>query len=118
MRSEKNLKLIVQIPCLNEASMGKYFTVESACSATDEAMRIFGAYGYSMEYNVQRYSGIIAFSFMVAGLMRYYRLLLQDSIFGSINQIQISRNFYLARAGLKSIIPLCQHSACCFSGDE
>ena len=42
-------------PCLNEASMGKYFTVESACSATDEAMRIFGAYGYSMEYNVQRY---------------------------------------------------------------
>ena len=44
-----------RIPCLNEASMGKYFTVESACSATDEAMRIFGAYGYSMEYNVQRY---------------------------------------------------------------
>lgn len=44
-----------KIPCLNEASMGKYFTVESACSATDEAMRIFGAYGYSMEYNVQRY---------------------------------------------------------------
>ena len=44
-----------KISCLNEASMGKYFTVESACSATDEAMRIFGAYGYSMEYNVQRY---------------------------------------------------------------
>ncbi len=44
-----------KVPCLNEASMGKYFTVESACSASDEAMRIFGAYGYSMEYNVQRY---------------------------------------------------------------
>jgi len=44
-----------KVSCLNEASMGKYFTVESACSATDEAMRIFGAYGYSMEYNVQRY---------------------------------------------------------------
>lgn len=44
-----------KIPCLNEASMAKYFTVESACSACDEAMRIFGAYGYSMEYNVQRY---------------------------------------------------------------
>ena len=44
-----------KISCLNEASMAKYFTVESACSATDEAMRIFGAYGYSMEYNVQRY---------------------------------------------------------------
>ncbi len=41
--------------CLNEASMAKYFTVESACSASDEAMRIHGAYGYSMEYSVQRY---------------------------------------------------------------
>ncbi|MGM0383255.1 MAG: acyl-CoA dehydrogenase family protein, partial [Thermodesulfobacteriota bacterium] len=43
------------IPCLNEASMAKYFATESACSAADEATRIFGAYGYSMEYNVQRY---------------------------------------------------------------
>jgi len=44
-----------KVSCLNEASMAKYFTVESACSACDEAMRIYGAYGYSMEYNVQRY---------------------------------------------------------------
>ncbi len=44
-----------KIPCLNEASMAKYFTVESACKAADEATRIYGAYGYSMEYSVQRY---------------------------------------------------------------
>jgi alkylation response protein AidB-like acyl-CoA dehydrogenase len=44
-----------KVACLNEASMAKYFTVESVCSACDEAMRIYGAYGYSMEYNVQRY---------------------------------------------------------------
>jgi alkylation response protein AidB-like acyl-CoA dehydrogenase len=44
-----------KIPCLNEASMAKYFATESACSAADEATRIFGAYGYSMEYSVQRY---------------------------------------------------------------
>ena len=44
-----------KIECLNEASMAKYFTVESACSACDEATRIFGAYAYSMEYPVQRY---------------------------------------------------------------
>ena len=44
-----------KIPCLNEASMAKYFTTESACSAADEATRIFGAYAYSMEYSVQRY---------------------------------------------------------------
>ncbi len=41
--------------CLNEASMAKYFTVEAACRTSDEAMRIHGAYGYSMEYDVQRY---------------------------------------------------------------
>jgi alkylation response protein AidB-like acyl-CoA dehydrogenase len=43
------------VSCLNEASMAKYFATEAACSAADEATRIFGAYGYSMEYNVQRY---------------------------------------------------------------
>jgi alkylation response protein AidB-like acyl-CoA dehydrogenase len=43
------------ISCLNEASMAKYFATEAACSAADEATRIFGAYAYSMEYNVQRY---------------------------------------------------------------
>lgn len=44
-----------KIECLNEASMAKYFTVEAVCKACDEATRIFGAYGYSMEYDVQRY---------------------------------------------------------------
>ena len=44
-----------KIPCLNEASMAKYFAAESACKAADEATRIFGGYAYSMEYNVQRY---------------------------------------------------------------
>jgi len=44
-----------KVSCLNEATMAKYFTTESACSACDDATRIFGAYGYSMEYDVQRY---------------------------------------------------------------
>lgn len=41
--------------CLKEASMAKYFATEAACKAGDYATRIFGAYGYSMEYNAQRY---------------------------------------------------------------
>jgi alkylation response protein AidB-like acyl-CoA dehydrogenase len=40
---------------LKEASMAKYFASEVACRASDEATRIFGAYSYSMEYDVQRY---------------------------------------------------------------
>ncbi len=40
---------------LKEASMAKYFVSEVACKAADEATRIFGAYSYSMEYDVQRF---------------------------------------------------------------
>jgi alkylation response protein AidB-like acyl-CoA dehydrogenase len=40
---------------LKEASMAKYFASEVACRAADEATRIFGAYSYSMEYDVQRF---------------------------------------------------------------
>jgi alkylation response protein AidB-like acyl-CoA dehydrogenase len=40
---------------LKEASMAKYFASEAACQACDQATRIFGAYGYSMEYDVQRF---------------------------------------------------------------
>ncbi len=40
---------------LKEASMAKYFASEVACRTSDEATRIFGAYSYSMEYDVQRY---------------------------------------------------------------
>lgn len=43
------------ISCLKEASMAKYFATEAACKAADEATRILGAYGYSMEYSAQRY---------------------------------------------------------------
>ncbi|MBW1996551.1 MAG: acyl-CoA dehydrogenase family protein [Deltaproteobacteria bacterium] len=43
------------ISCIKEASMAKYFATEAACRAADEATRIFGAYGYSMEYSAQRY---------------------------------------------------------------
>jgi alkylation response protein AidB-like acyl-CoA dehydrogenase len=43
------------IPCMTEASMAKYFATEAACAAADECTRIFGAYGYSMEYTAQRY---------------------------------------------------------------
>lgn len=43
------------IDCMKEATMAKYFATEAACKAADESTRIFGAYGYSMEYNVQRY---------------------------------------------------------------
>jgi alkylation response protein AidB-like acyl-CoA dehydrogenase len=44
-----------KIPCLPQATMAKYFATEAACKAGDYATRIFGAYGYSMEYTAQRH---------------------------------------------------------------
>ena len=38
-----------------EAGMAKYFASEAAITASLEAMRVHGGYGYSTEYNVERY---------------------------------------------------------------
>lgn len=42
-------------PCTKEAAMAKLIASEAANEITDKAMRIFAAYGFSMEYDVQRY---------------------------------------------------------------
>ena len=40
--------------CDMEAGMAKYFATEAGQENSLEAMRIFGGYGYSKEYNVER----------------------------------------------------------------
>jgi alkylation response protein AidB-like acyl-CoA dehydrogenase len=41
--------------CDMEAGMAKYFASEAAVSNAEEAMRIFGGYSYSKEYEIERY---------------------------------------------------------------
>ena len=41
--------------CDMEAGMAKYFASESAVRNSEEAMRIFGGYSYSKEYEIERY---------------------------------------------------------------
>ena len=41
--------------CDMEAGMAKLFATETALENAMEAMRIHGAYGYSKEYNIERY---------------------------------------------------------------
>ncbi|MBC7284702.1 acyl-CoA dehydrogenase family protein [Hoeflea sp.] len=41
--------------CDMEAGMAKYFATEAALKNATEALRIHGGYGYSKEYNVERY---------------------------------------------------------------
>src|SRR4029450_4516325 len=38
-----------------EASIGKYFSGEACAFAADSALKIYGAYGYSGEYPIERY---------------------------------------------------------------
>jgi (2S)-methylsuccinyl-CoA dehydrogenase len=41
--------------CDLEAGMAKVFAAEMAERVTSEAMQVFGGYGYSLEFPVQRY---------------------------------------------------------------
>jgi alkylation response protein AidB-like acyl-CoA dehydrogenase len=44
-----------KIPCMKEASMAKLIASETAVRCCEEALRIHGSYGFSMDYPVQRY---------------------------------------------------------------
>jgi alkylation response protein AidB-like acyl-CoA dehydrogenase len=43
------------LPCGVEATMAKVIASEAAVSAADSGMQILGGYGYSMEFDMQRY---------------------------------------------------------------
>ncbi|MBL0385365.1 acyl-CoA dehydrogenase [Tumebacillus sp. ITR2] len=42
------------LPCGKQASMAKYFASDAAMSVTTDAVQIFGGYGYSKEFPVER----------------------------------------------------------------
>ena len=42
-------------PCIREVSMAKLFGSETLARLTNQGMQIMGGYGYSMEYDMQRY---------------------------------------------------------------
>lgn len=43
------------LPCGKEASMAKLFASKTAVQVTNEALQIFGGYGYTKDYPVERY---------------------------------------------------------------
>ncbi|SDY39980.1 acyl-CoA dehydrogenase [Thermoactinomyces sp. DSM 45892] len=44
-----------KLPCKKEASMAKMFATDTAMKVTTEAVQVFGGYGYSREYPVERF---------------------------------------------------------------
>jgi alkylation response protein AidB-like acyl-CoA dehydrogenase len=44
-----------KMPCSKQASMAKYYSSDTAMYVTTEAVQLFGGYGYSKEYPVERF---------------------------------------------------------------
>lgn len=44
-----------KLPCSKQASMAKYYSSDTAMYVTTEAVQLFGGYGYSKEYPVERF---------------------------------------------------------------
>lgn len=66
--------------CDKEASIAKYFASETACRAADEATRIFGAYGYSTEYPVQRFWRDTRFLLFGGGTSEILQVIIADHV--------------------------------------
>jgi alkylation response protein AidB-like acyl-CoA dehydrogenase len=68
------------LPNMKEASMAKLFASESALSACDTASRVMGAYGYAMEYPVQRYLRDVRFTLIGGGTSEILKLIIAKEI--------------------------------------
>jgi butyryl-CoA dehydrogenase len=68
------------LPNMKEASMAKLFASESALAACDTAARVLGAYGYAMEYSVQRYLRDVRFTLIGGGTSEILKLIIAKEI--------------------------------------
>jgi len=59
-----------------EAAMAKLFATEKATEICDQATRIFGSYGFAMEYPVQRYFRDIRFTLFGGGTSEILKLII------------------------------------------
>ena len=68
------------LPVTNEASMAKLHASEMAAMVTDEATRIFGSYGFAMEFPAQRYFRDARFLLSGGGTSEILRMLIGREI--------------------------------------
>jgi alkylation response protein AidB-like acyl-CoA dehydrogenase len=63
-------------PCTREAAMAKLFATERATDICDKATRIFGSYGFAMEFDAQRYFRDIRFTLYGGGTSEILKTLI------------------------------------------
>ena len=68
-----------------EASMAKLFATEAANTACYEAMQIFGGYGYTKDYPIERYSRDARITTIYEGTSEIQRLIIARSILQSFS---------------------------------
>jgi butyryl-CoA dehydrogenase len=69
-----------KLPNMKEASMAKLFASEAAVRICDLATRIFGSYGYAMEYDVQRYFRDARFTLIGGGTSEILKMIISKEI--------------------------------------
>jgi butyryl-CoA dehydrogenase len=65
---------------MKEASMAKLFASETAVRVCDLATRIFGGYGYAMEYDVQRYFRDARFTLIGGGTSEILKMIISKEL--------------------------------------
>jgi alkylation response protein AidB-like acyl-CoA dehydrogenase len=68
-----------------EASMAKVFTTESANKACYEAMQIFGGYGYTSDFPIERYTRDVRITTIYEGTSEVQRLIISRDILGQFS---------------------------------
>ena len=63
-----------------EASMAKVFTTEAANKACYEAMQIFGGYGYTSDFPIERYTRDVRITSIYEGTSEVQRLIISREI--------------------------------------
>jgi alkylation response protein AidB-like acyl-CoA dehydrogenase len=69
-----------KLPNMKEASMAKLFASEAANRVCDLATRIFGGYGYAMEYDVQRYFRDARFTLIGGGTSEILKMIISKEL--------------------------------------
>jgi len=68
-----------------EASMAKVFTTEYANKACYEAMQIFGGYGYTSDFPIERYTRDVRITTIYEGTSEVQRLIISRDILGQFS---------------------------------
>lgn len=70
-------------PCTRESAMAKLFAAEAAMKASTEAVQVYGGYGYTKEFKVERYFRDAKITEIYEGTSEIQRLVISNQVLGA-----------------------------------